>query len=72
MRLSDLYRKPVHDSQGRRLGIVHEVSVKDGVVQALHFGPGSLLERFTGKSAGRRVPWDKVRSVTADRITIDR
>ena len=71
IRLADLYLKPVHDAQGKRLGAVHEVSIRNGAVQSLHYGPGSLIERFTGKGAASRIAWDRVRSVASDRITID-
>jgi sporulation protein YlmC with PRC-barrel domain len=71
MRLADLYGKPIHDADGARLGVVHEVRARDGQVEALDYGAGSLIERFSGKRGGGRVRWDQVRSVTAKRILID-
>jgi len=72
MRLADLYDKPIYDADGKRLGVVHEVRARDGQVEALDYGAGSLIERFSGKRGGGRVRWDQVRSVTAKRIVVDR
>ncbi|THD34603.1 MAG: hypothetical protein E7773_14575 [Sphingomonas sp.] len=69
---SDLYRKPIYDISGQKLGVVHEIRVADGVVDALYFGRGTLLERFTGKGRGKRLPWAQVRRVEKERIIADR
>jgi sporulation protein YlmC with PRC-barrel domain len=70
MRLSDLRDKAVRSLDGDKLGRVHEVHCKDGQVVALMCGPGSLIERWTGQSEGRRVPWEAVHRIEADAVVI--
>ena len=71
IRLSDLRDKTVRSVEGEKLGRVHEVHCKDGQVVALMCGPGSFIERWTGLSEGRRVPWEAVRRIEADAVVID-
>ncbi len=70
MRLSDLRDKPVHSLDGERLGRIHEVHCKDGRVTALVCGPGSLVERWTARSKGRRIPWEDVRRIDRDAVVV--
>ena len=71
IRLSDLRDKAIRSLDGNKLGRVHEVHCKDGRVVALMCGPGSFIERWTGRSEGRRVPWEAVRRIEADAVVID-
>ena len=71
IRLSDLRDKTVRSLDGDKLGRVHEVHCKDGQVIALMCGPGSFIERWTGQSEGRQVPWEAVRRIEAAAIVID-
>lgn len=70
MLLSDLRDKPVRSLDGTRLGRVHEVHCEKGRVTALMCGVGSLIERWTDKPAGRRIPWEWVRKVADDEIVV--
>jgi len=70
MRLSDLRDKKVKSLDGETLGRVHEVHCKDGKVTALMCGPGSLIERWTARKQGRRIPWEDVRSIDRDGVTV--
>lgn len=70
IRLSDLRDKTVRSLDGNKLGRVHEVHCKDGKVVALMCGPGSFIERWTGQSEGRRVPWEAVRRIERDAIVV--
>ena len=70
MRLTDLRHKLVRGLDGERLGRVFEVHCERGRVTALMVGPGSLLERFTAKKAGRRVPWEMVKRIETDAIIV--
>jgi sporulation protein YlmC with PRC-barrel domain len=70
MRASDLQGKPVRDEDGRRLGRVDELHIRDGVVTTFVCGPLGLLQRFTATRAGRRVPWSDVTAVTPDAIIV--
>lgn len=71
IRLSDLRDKAIRSLDGNKLGRVHEVHCKDGRVVALMCGPGSFIERWTGQSEGRRVPWEAIRRIEADAVVID-
>jgi sporulation protein YlmC with PRC-barrel domain len=71
IRLSDLRDKTVRSLDGDKLGRVHEVHCKDGRVVALMCGAGSFIERWTGQSEGRRVPWEAVRRIEADAVIVD-
>ena|SRR5689334_10772554 len=70
MRLSDLRNKPIRTLDGNALGRVHEVHCEKGVVTALMCGSGSLIERWTARQKGRRIPWEWVRKVEADQILV--
>lgn len=70
MRLTDLRDKKVRTLDGKSLGRVHEVHCENGKVIALMTGPGSFIERLTAKQKGRRVDWDRVLKVEADRILV--
>src|SRR4051812_18400543 len=70
MLLSDLRDKPVRALDGKRLGRVHEVHCEKGRVVALVCGARSLIERWTDKPAGRRIPWEWVRKVAANEIVV--
>ncbi|HEX6741009.1 MAG TPA: PRC-barrel domain-containing protein [Sphingomicrobium sp.] len=69
-RLSDLRDKPVRSLDGERLGRVHEVHCEGGRVIALMCGAGSLVERWTGRSKGRRIEWEAVRRIERDAIHV--
>jgi sporulation protein YlmC with PRC-barrel domain len=70
MRLSDLRDKKVRSLDGETLGRVHDVHVDKGEVTALMCGPGSFLERLTGKKEGRRIPWEFVKRVETDAVVV--
>src|SRR5256885_12386902 len=70
IRLSDLRDKKVRSLDGETLGRVHDVHVDEGQVTALMCGPGSFLERLTGKKEGRRIPWEFVKRVEAKAIVV--
>ena len=70
MRLSDLRDKKITSLDGERLGRVHEVHCEKGRVVALMCGPGSFIERWTARREGRRIPWECVRKVEADKIVV--
>jgi len=70
MRLSDLRDKKVRSLDGEALGRVHEVHCEDGRVTALMCGAASLIERWTTKPVGRRVPWEAVRRIDPDAVLI--
>jgi sporulation protein YlmC with PRC-barrel domain len=70
MRLSDFRDKIIRTAEGKRLGRVHEVHCDGGKITALKCGPGSLIERLTDRSKGRRIPWDAVRSIDAKAIVV--
>ena len=71
MRLSDLRDRKVRSLDGETLGRVHEVHVEGGTVTAIMCGPGSFIERWTGQSEGRRVPWTSVRRIERDAIVVE-
>jgi sporulation protein YlmC with PRC-barrel domain len=71
MRLSDLRDKPVRSVDGARLGRVHDVHVDKGRVTALMCGAASFIERLTGRTKGRRIPWESVVRVEPDAILVD-
>jgi sporulation protein YlmC with PRC-barrel domain len=70
MRSSDLQGKRVVTEAGERLGRVDEIHLQDGVVSALTCGGGGLLQRFTASRRGKRVAWDRVRTITASEIVV--
>jgi len=70
MLLSSLRDKIVRTLDGEKLGRVHDVHCEKGRVVALMCGPGSLIERWTAKGEGRRIPWECVRKVDAKQIVV--
>jgi sporulation protein YlmC with PRC-barrel domain len=70
IRLSELRGKKVRSLDGETLGRVHEVHCNDGRVTALMCGPGSLIERWTGRKQGRRIPWEDVRRFERDGVIV--
>ena len=70
MRLSDLRDKKVVSIDGKALGRVHEVHCEKGRVVALMCGPGSFIERWTGRKDGRRIPWEFVKRIEAGAIVV--
>lgn len=70
MRLSDLRDKTIRTSDGETLGRVHEVHCERGRVTALICGSGSLIERWTARQKGRRIPWECVRKVEGHQIVV--
>ena len=69
-RLSDLRDKKIRSLDGEALGRVHEVHLDKGKVVAIMCGPGSLIERWTARKKGKRIPWDMVKRIEADAIVI--
>ena len=70
MRLSDLRDKKIKTLDGETLGRVHEVHCDGGRVTALKAGAGSLIERLTDQSEGRRIAWECVVSVGPKQIVV--
>ena len=70
MRLSDLRDQPIRTLDGESLGRVHEVHCERGKVVALTCGPGSMLERMTGRGSGRRIAWDSVSKIDSKGVWI--
>jgi sporulation protein YlmC with PRC-barrel domain len=70
MRLSDLRGARIRTLDGERLGRVHEVHADGGRIVAVTCGPGSLIERLTAKSNGRRIPWECVRRIADGEIFV--
>jgi sporulation protein YlmC with PRC-barrel domain len=71
MRLCDLRDKRIRTLDGKTVGRVHEVHCEKGRIVALMCGPASLIERWTSKSEGHRIAWERVRKVEKDHIVID-
>ncbi|MFL6756948.1 MAG: PRC-barrel domain-containing protein [Sphingomicrobium sp.] len=70
MRLSDLRGKKICSVDGKLLGRVHEVHCDALHVTALICGPGSVIERWTARSKGRRIPWEAVHRIGDDRLIV--
>jgi YD repeat-containing protein len=70
MRGADLQGKRVETEDGRRLGRVFEVHLRDGQATAVVYGARGLLQRFTSARGGRRAAWSDVVRVTADALVI--
>ena len=70
MRLTDLRDKKVVTLDGDSLGRIHEVHCDDERITAVMAGPGSFIERLTARKKGRRIPWDCVVKVEADRVVV--
>ena len=71
IRLTELRDKPIRTEDGEKLGRVHEVHCNEGRIVALMSGPGSLIERLTARTGGRKIPWECVTSITPDRVVVD-
>lgn len=70
MRLSELRDKKVRSLDGETLGRVHEVHCEGGRVTAIMCGSASIIERWTAREAGRRIPWEFVKRIDADAIVV--
>ena len=70
MRLSELRDQKVKTLDGKTLGRVHEVHCDGGKVVALMCGPGGFIERWTGRSKGRRIAWSDVRRIDRDAVVV--
>lgn len=70
MRLSDLRHKAIKTLDGRTVGRVHEVHCDKGKIVALMCGPASLIERWTARRSGHRIPWKAVRRIERDAVII--
>ena len=70
MRLSDLRQKKIKTLDGDTVGRVHEVHSDKGKIVALMSGPASLIERWTAREGGRRIPWEAVQRIERDAIVI--
>ena len=70
MLLSDLRDKKIRTLDGESLGRVHEVHCENLRIVALMSGPGSLIERLTAKTRGRRILWEAVVRVENKQIVV--
>ena len=70
MRLSEIRDRKIRSLDGESLGRVHEVHCERGKIIALVAGPGSFVERWTGKWHGRRSPWECVVKVEREAIIV--
>lgn len=70
MLLSELRGKKVRSLDGETLGRVHEVHCEGRRVTAFMCGPGSLIERWTARKEGRRVPWNLVKRIDRGAIVV--
>ena len=70
MRLSALRDKTVRSLDGTKFGRVHEVHCEDRQITFLICGPGSFIERWTGRSKGLRVPWKAVCRIDPDAVVV--
>jgi sporulation protein YlmC with PRC-barrel domain len=70
MRLSDLRDKTVRSLDGETLGRVHEVHCEGGRITVLMCGAGSLIERWTARKKGRRIPWEAVKRLERDAVVV--
>ena len=70
MRLSGLRGAKVKTLDGKTLGRVHEVHSDDCRITAIVTGPGGFVEMLTGRTAGRRIPWECVRKIAAGEVVV--
>jgi sporulation protein YlmC with PRC-barrel domain len=70
MRLSQLRDATVKTLDGETLGRVHEVHTEGGRITALTCGAGSFIESLTGKTKGRRIPWECVRRIDGKQVIV--
>ena len=69
-RSAELQGIRVVTEDGRRLGHIDEIHVRDGEVVTLICGGLGLLQRFWTSRAGRHVAWSKVRSIGEKEIVV--
>ena len=69
-RLSELDDMAVFDADGRKLGCVHEIHARDGVVTELVYGTRGWIERLTGKAEPSKVAWSRVARIDRKGITL--
>jgi sporulation protein YlmC with PRC-barrel domain len=70
MRLSDLRDKKIKTTDGEVLGRIHEVHSDKGKIVALMCGPSSMIERWTARHGGHRIPWTSVRKIERDAVIV--
>jgi sporulation protein YlmC with PRC-barrel domain len=70
MRLSDLRGMHVVSSEGERLGRVHEVHCDREKIVAILRGAANLVERWTGRSHGRRVDWSSIDRIESGSVVL--
>ena len=70
MRLTDLRDRKVRTLDGDVIGRVHEVHCDGGKIVALMCGPAGFIERWTSKTEGRRVAWDRVVKLGKDVLVV--
>jgi sporulation protein YlmC with PRC-barrel domain len=68
MLLSELIGKQLRDEDGRPLGRVVEVRIKESRVEALICGRWGLLQRLANFRTGSRVSWSQVQRIEGDTI----
>ena len=69
-RLSDLRDAKVRTLDGELLGRLHEVHCDGGRVVAIMCGPGGLIERWTARQQGRRIPWEYVKRIGRGEVIV--
>jgi sporulation protein YlmC with PRC-barrel domain len=70
IRAGDLQRAKIVDENGRRIGHVDELQLKDGRLTALAFGVGGAVQRFWPWRHGGRIDWDKVVKLAPGHLTV--
>jgi sporulation protein YlmC with PRC-barrel domain len=70
MRLSDLRDMKIKTTDGEVLGRVHEVHSDKGKIVALMCGPASIIERWTARQTGHRIPWKAVKSIERKAVIV--
>jgi sporulation protein YlmC with PRC-barrel domain len=71
MRLTDLRHALVRTETGEKVGRVFEVHCDRGRIAALVCGPSGFVERLTGRTRGRRIPWTKVIRIARGDIIVN-
>lgn len=70
MRGSDLQGRLVRAEDGKPLGRIVELHVKEGELVSIVYGPRGLLQRFMASRGGHRVAWSAVVKVTVGAVVI--
>jgi len=70
MRLSDLRGMHVLSAEGERLGCVHEIHCDKGRIVAFMCGAANVIERWTGRTHGRRVDWTSVDRIEGQSVVL--